>query len=72
MTGCSTSLISDLCKQGKLDAIRSTNRSPWWIKADATEIRKIAQEIHPRHKRRSLEQLSPTFVFVGKEGIIET
>ena len=50
MIGCSKALINLRCKEGKLDAIRSASRSPWWIKLDENQIREIAQGIPSRRK----------------------
>ena len=72
MIGCSKALVSELCKAGKLDATRSTSRSPWWIKIDENQIRAITQRIPSRRKGAVSRFLSQTFAFAGEEGIIET
>ncbi len=68
MFRCSTSLVSELCKAGKLDAIRSASRSPWWIKVDATQIREMAQEIGSRRKGGSGSAVANSDVCVRGEG----
>lgn len=69
MIGCSKALISLRCKDGKLDAIRSTSRSPWWIKVDAIQIREMAQEIRSQRKGRSQSGVAKSDVCVrGEEG----
>jgi hypothetical protein len=68
MIGCSTALISERCKSGKLDAIRSTSRSPWWIKVDTTQIREMAQEIRSRRKGCSQSEVAKSDVCVRGEG----
>lgn len=66
--GCSKALISLRCKDGKLDAIRSTSRSPWWIKVDATQIREMAQEIRSRREGCPQSGVAKSDVCVRGEG----
>lgn len=48
MLGCDVVTVSKLCGGRKLDCIRSTPRSPWWIKLDLVNINKLKQEIQSR------------------------
>lgn len=52
MIGSCKPVVSDLCKAGKLDAIRATDYSPWWIKIDANQIHELAKEIRARQKTK--------------------
>jgi hypothetical protein len=41
--GVSQTYIGQLCKEGKLDAIRSGPTSPWWIKIDSPEFEQLRE-----------------------------
>lgn len=51
MMGCSVSAVNALCKAGKLDAIRSASRSPWWISIEENQIHEIGLEVRSRLRR---------------------
>jgi DNA invertase Pin-like site-specific DNA recombinase len=44
MLGFCSEYVGDLCKRGKLDAIRSGAFSPWWIKIDSPQFEELRQK----------------------------
>jgi len=48
MLGCTVVTISQLCRARRLDSIRSTPSSPWWINIDQVDINKLKHEIRSR------------------------
>jgi DNA invertase Pin-like site-specific DNA recombinase len=40
--------IGQLCKEGKLDAIRSGPKSPWWIRIDSPQFEQLRDGTHKR------------------------
>lgn len=53
MVGCDRHCIAYLCKQGKLDAIRSSPKTPWWIKIDSVRFEQVREAMQERKNMAS-------------------
>lgn len=42
--------VGSLCKDGKLDAVRSGPRSPWWIKTDSQQFEQLREAMRKRNR----------------------
>lgn len=53
MVGRGRHYIAHLCKQGKLDAIRSSPKTPWWIKIDSVRFEQLREAMQERKNTAS-------------------
>jgi DNA invertase Pin-like site-specific DNA recombinase len=56
MLGRDRHRIAHLCKQGRLDAIRSSPQTPWWIKIDSDRYEHVRDAIQKRNNRARSDQ----------------